>query len=485
MLKDLLVQAFPDQSYPGVPAIFIEGIESDSRKVKKGYLFIAINGTKEKGFDFVPQAIENGAVAVLSEEKAVSNLPVFHFSVSDAREALAKLACAFYNFPSRELKMIGVTGTNGKTTCAYLLEHLLTKHGVPSGVLGTINYRYAGIEIPALHTTPDPVQIQSLLAKMREKKCKAVAMEVSSHALDQKRTAGIEFDSALFTNLTQDHLDYHKTMDDYFNSKAKLFFELASNKTAILNADDLWINRLRGKLKCRTLWYGIKNKADLKAVDICAEFGKTHFNLIFDDRAKLPVILPLVGTHNVYNALGALGVLHALGFDLKASADFLADFKGVPGRLERVDCGQDFQVFVDFAHTPDGLQNVLTSLKPYQKRKLIVVFGCGGDRDITKRPKMGRIAAELSDFVVITSDNPRSEDPKAICEAVKAGLPEGFKNFVIVPDRKKAIRQALLSARKDDIVVLAGKGHERSQIIGTQAISFSDQDEARNVLSGN
>ena len=482
-VNELFQKAYGATAPKELPAVSVRGICVDSRKTEKGDLFIAIRGVKSDGAAFIEDAVRRGASAVVAEGAAPAQLSVPFIAVTDDRDAAARLASAFYDFPSRALKVIGLTGTNGKTTTSFIIEHLLKKRGEVPGVIGTVNYRYAGTVIPAVETTPGPLALQRLFSDMKRAGTRTVVMEVSAHALDQGRVSGVEFETALFTNLTQDHLDYFKGFEDYFEAKAKLFRALAPGKTAVLNADDAWCVKLKESLKCRTLTFGLYSNADIFASDIVYEKNRTLFTLTASGRS-VPVTSPLVGTHNVYNALAALAALQASGYDAREMASGLADFAGVPGRLEPVDCGQEFSVFIDYAHTPDGLEKVLSSLKPTAKNRLFVVFGCGGDRDRAKRPKMGVVASRFCDHVYLTSDNPRSEDPQAIIEEIKAGFPEGFNNYTVVIDRKKAIRQAFLLARRDDTVLLAGKGHETSQVIGDRVLPFSEKEEAEKILSG-
>ncbi len=486
-LRKLVLEACLDTSKKDViPDRAIRGLECDSRKVQKDFLFVAIRGVKKDGADFIKEAVARGAAAVVADREECRPLvpkAVPFIVAPEGRLAMAKLAAAFYGKPAGKLKVIGITGTNGKTTSSFLVEHLLAAENKKTGVMGTINYRFGGKELPALETTPGPLKIQEILSEMVKADCRYAVMEVSSHALDQQRVSEIDFEGALFTNLTQDHLDYHGTLESYFECKSRLFLGLSKDRFAVLNADDPWVSRLEGKVKSRVVTYGLRNESDLGGREVRWESGATCFDLFWNGE-KIKVEIPLIGVHNVYNALGALGVMAGLGFDVKKAAAALKNFGGVPGRLEAVNAGQDFLVFVDFAHTPDGLQNVLASLKPYQKNKLIVVFGCGGDRDRTKRPRMGKSAAELCDFVYVTSDNPRSEDPGVIADEIRAGFPADFKKYSVTLDRKKAIRQALLSARDGDIVLLAGKGHERTQVVGDKALPFSDREEAERVLRG-
>ncbi len=483
-LKELVVGAYPDYPQPqAIPDILVRGLECDSRKIEKDFVFVAIRGQKLDGRAFIAEALQRGAAAVvLDEGKSPAGLVPF-VRVPECRSAASKLADVFYDHPSRALSVIGITGTNGKTTSSYLLEHLLQKENKKVGVIGTVNYRFNGNEIPAVETTPGPLRLQSMLDRMRTAHCTHVVMEVSSHALDQNRVQGIEFSAALFTNLTQDHLDYHKTFERYFECKAKLFTALPKNSVAVLNADDPWAMKLASRLKGRTCAYGIENQADFRAENIVNHWDWTEFDLVALS-ARNHVRLPLMGRHNIYNALGALAMMKSLGFSTEEVSEHLKDFPGVPGRLERVSSGQGFIVLVDFAHTPDGLENVLGALKAYKKRKLTLVFGCGGERDKTKRPQMGEISARHCDFVYVTSDNPRSENPKDIAREIESGFPEDFKKYAIVLDRQKAIRRALMDARPGDVVLLAGKGHERVQWIGSQALPFSDRQEAEKILNG-
>ena len=480
-LRELVHESYPE--HPGLelmPDVPVHGIEVDSRKVENGFLFIAVRGTKINGNDFIAEAISRGATAIVTDRPEIrAKVPVV--VVPESRIASGRLASVFYGHPSRSMKVIGVTGTNGKTTTTYLLEHFLTNEGRKVGVIGTVSYRLGNEIIPAKETTPGSLQVQHFMQKMHEAGCDYVAMEVSSHALDQHRAEGVEFQSALFTNLTQDHLDYHKTLDAYFKSKAKLFLSLRKGKVAVLNADDAWAMKLSSILSCQVVTFGIEHDADFMARDVKFYPDCTQFTLE-SHGIKLPVSLPLVGRFNVYNALGALAIMKTLGFSSEKTVESLYHFGGVPGRLERIPNNKNISVLVDFAHTPDGLSNVLKTLSEHKRRKLIVVFGCGGDRDRGKRPKMGRIAAELADFVYVTSDNPRSEDPACIADEIAAGFPSGYRKYQVILNRTDAIRAALLSAEEEDIVLLAGKGHETVQVVGTTAIPFSDREEVMRVL---
>ncbi len=483
-LKKLFSEALPDwKGVPELPEISIAGLECDSRKIQKDFLFFAIPGAKLDGGAFINEALSKGAVAVIAAKPVNGPPGVPVLVVPEPREALARMAAVFYGRPSKQMRVIGVTGTNGKTTVSFLLEHLLISQNQNTGVFGTVSTRFAGQEIPAQETTPGPLKIQPLLFQMAEAHVRYAVMEVSSHALDQHRVDGIDFEIAIFTNLTRDHLDYHKSFENYFAAKSRLFTTLSPEKFAIINADDEWGQKLVSRTPGKVRTYGIDTDCEFRASDIEWHVDSTRFQFMIGKK-KIEVESPLVGCHNVYNALAALSAVSVLGLDLKKAVADLKHFRGVPGRLERVACEQGFLVFVDYAHTPDGLQNVLKALKPYAKKKLITVFGCGGERDKVKRPEMGRIAAEYSDKVIITSDNPRSEDPNVIAAEIKTGVPVDFKHCVVMTDRRKAIRQALLTARTGDIVLLAGKGHETTQVTHEGAFPFSDRKEAEKVLSG-
>ncbi len=483
-LRDLVLRALPGYAAPeNFAGIEVAGVETDSRAVEPGFIFIAIQGVHQDGSAFVKEALERKAVAIITERNPPQLSPVPFIQVQDARASAALLSQVYHQNPSASVKVIGITGTNGKTTSSYILEHLLTCEQKKAGVIGTVSCRFGGIEIQASETTPGPLKIQKILSAMRDAACDYAALEVSSHALDQKRVLGVDFCAALFTNLTQDHLDYHKTMEAYFEAKVLLFSSLSADKIAVINTDDDWGRKLPARTQARVISYGVRSQAMLMAASIHFDADLTEWDLILSGK-KIKVSSPLVGLHNVYNVLGAFGVLYGLGFSLEKAAANLASFAGVPGRLERVVEGQNFKVYIDFAHTPDGLLNVLGSLQEYRKKKLLLVFGCGGDRDRGKRPKMAAVAAELADFIYITSDNPRSENPKIIADEICAGFPLDFKNYTVVLDRRKAIRQALMAAREGDVVLLAGKGHEKTQVVGGEVLPFSDLDETQKVLRG-
>ena len=480
-LHELLRQTGFEKEAARLPDFLVSAVVQDSRKARAGAVFVAVRGAKGDGAAFVADAAKGGAGLVVGEGAAPAEYRGPYLAVPNARRAYALWNHHLFGRPSEALTLVGVTGTNGKTTSAYLLREIFSRKK-KTGMLGTIAYEFGKTSIPASHTTPDAAELQSLLARMRGEGCEVAVMEASSHALDQERLAGLAFDAALFTNLTQDHLDYHGTMDAYFEAKGKLFALLKKGGNGVLNADDPYADRFRDA-SSRSVTYGIDQPAHYRAVRVRSDLKGSLFE-IEHAGSVVPVVSPLIGRHNVYNALGAMAAAHTLGVGLEESAEAVRNFRGVPGRLERVEAGQDFDLFVDYAHTDDGLHNVLKALKPFVAGELLLLFGCGGDRDRGKRPKMARAAEAWADFVVLTSDNPRSEDPRAILKEAAAGFSPGFKHFDLVPDRAKAIRRVLLKARKGDVVLLAGKGHEEVQVIGERQIPFSDKAESLKVLRG-
>lgn len=464
----------------GSPETEISSIAYDSRKASPGSLFCALGGIKSDGSQFIAEAISRGAVAALSAKDLPGN---YALAISDnPRRAMALAAANFYGFPAAKLTMLGVTGTNGKTTVAYLLYQMARAAGRRAGLIGTVEQRFGEVARPATHTTPESVDLQALLAEMADARTEIVAMEVSSHALSQSRVGGIRYAAAAFTNLTRDHLDYHHTMDDYFEAKSKLFHShLAQQGTAVVGVEDEWSNRLAASLSGRTVWrYGIES-GDITVRNLSMSLDGFTADFITPLGTR-PVKSPLVGRHNVLNALCATGLSLAAGIPLDAVADALATSNGAPGRLERVPDPAGRRVFVDYAHTDDALARALDSLRALSPTgsRLVVVFGCGGDRDRGKRPLMGKAAAERADVVVVTSDNPRTEDPDAIIREIVVGIPE--KKSHIVADRAEAIRIALKSAHPGDSILIAGKGHEDYQIVGTTKRPFDDRVVAREAL---
>lgn len=472
----------------------IVGMTHDSRSVAPGSLFFALPsvtpGRAEEeaagGGRFILQAVERGASAVVTSGD-IEVPRVTMVRVQDPRAALADAAATFYGHPSLQLQTAGVTGTNGKTTVTFLLKHLLDVAERPCGLIGTVRYIVGPRELPAARTTPECDDVQRLLREMRAVNCRAAVMEVSSHALDQGRVRHVEFDAAIYTNLTQDHLDYHGTMDAYFAAKERLFTQTAGQKhkrgRAVINIDDRYgrrlLDRLEGKMEVIT--YGMASGAMFRAIDQRTDLHGTQYTLEANGKSYL-VRLPLFGVFNVYNSLAALAAMHVLGHDVRKSVAALKDAPQVPGRLEMVPGSKSFKVFVDYAHTPDALENVLRTLRSLQPTRLITVFGCGGDRDRAKRAPMGRAAGEASDWCVVTSDNPRSEDPETICREVTAGL-NGHPHEVVL-DRRAAIRRAVAMAQAGDIVLIAGKGHEDYQEFADRKVPFDDVSEAVSAIQG-
>ncbi len=461
----------------------IVSLENDSRQVKKGSLFICIEGFTVDGHHYAETAVQNGAAAVLAERELSLNVPVI--IVKDTARAMAVLADAFYGQPSQQLHLIGITGTNGKTTTSHLIEKILADAGKSTGLIGTMYTKVAGETLETKNTTPESLTLQKTFASMVEKKVEAAVMEVSSHALDEGRVHGCDFNVAVFTNLTQDHLDYHKTMDEYRRAKGLLFAQLGSAfyhhkpKYAVLNADDPASAEYRKSTAAQILTYGIDNEADLRAVHIQMDARGTSFDLVSPFGVH-PVAMQLIGKFSVYNVLAAIGAALASGLELEAILESISTVKGVPGRFETVDAGQDFSVIVDYAHTPDSLENALETVKEFAEGRIFVVVGCGGDRDRTKRPLMAKIACRLATDAVFTSDNPRSEDPDEILKDMAAGVPEG--NYTMIADRKEAIAYSVGAAGKGDVILIAGKGHETYQQIGGQTFDFDDRTAAREAI---
>lgn len=482
-LIEPLREAFPALERHG-PDVAVSGLCSDSRAVSKGDLFIAGIGTKDDGLSHVEEALSRGAVAVLAARRPAGINGTACVAVEDVPLAKALLANAFFGHPSRRLDTIGVTGTNGKTTTTFMLRSILTMDGRGTGLVGTLGAWIGGRHEPLRHTTPDSIELQRLLARMVDENLSAAVMEVSSHALMQRRAHGIAFDAAIFTNLTPDHLDYHGTMEAYAAAKGRLFEELSSDSVAVLNAGDPTSRLYRLSTPARVLTFGLDVPADVTAKIVRLDGDGTRLTLLAPELcAPFDLNLRLVGRHNVMNALGAATAALALGLPPSAVATGLESLSCVPGRLEPVSCGQDFRVLVDYAHTPDALDKVLDLLRPLTPGKLRVVFGCGGDRDRTKRPVMGRAVAARADQLYVTSDNPRSEDPEAILDEILAGIPlERRGDTLREVDRREAIHRACADSRPGDVLLIAGKGHETTQTIGTRVLPFDDRAVAREAL---
>ena len=450
----------------------IEQVAYDSRKVTEGSLFVAITGFASDGNRFIPMALEKGAAVVVTAKKPEEEVP--YVLVDNDRYALAMIGTNFYGHPAASMTMIGVTGTNGKTSVTLLLKHVLEKTlGAKVGLIGTMENLVGDEVIPTERTTPESFELQALFARMRDAGCTHVVMEVSSHALTLDRVGGVHFDVAAFTNLTEDHLDFHKTMDAYCDAKALLFGRCDA---AVINADDGYAPRMMEKAQCPVTTYS------LHECTLCARHPELHAEGIHFDAVTgadaVSVSLGIPGKFTVYNALAVLGIAGALHIPLEDAAAALATAKGVKGRIEVVPTHEtDYSVLIDYAHTPDGLENVLTSVKDFCKGRVIAVFGCGGDRDPIKRPIMGRIGVTESDFAIITSDNPRTEDPMAIIQDILQGVSEDMGAYIVVPERRNAIRYAMDIAKKDDIIILAGKGHETYQEIGGIKYHLDEREE--------
>jgi UDP-N-acetylmuramoyl-L-alanyl-D-glutamate--2,6-diaminopimelate ligase len=475
-----LFKDIPSLDVKGSKEVEITGLCNNSKLAAPGHLFIAKRGLTQSGNGFIPEAVAAGAVAVLTDlyDPFLSHVvQIIHPDVNALEGVLAE---RFYQYPSHQLLTVGITGTNGKTTTSYLVKHLLDSLEKPCGLIGTIECIVGKNVFPASQTTPDILTNQKLFREMVSVGCQAVTMEVSSHALDQNRVARIDFDAAIFTNLTQDHLDYHKTMEAYALAKSKLFTLLGKEaadkpypKVAIANADSPWTPMILRECAASVLSYGLTNAADLWAEDILLHPAGTEYMVCYRDQ-KVRFSSPLIGKFNVYNSLSVFALGVHLGLELSVIASKLRTFKTVPGRLERVVNKKEKNIFVDYAHTDDALKNVLETLREVTSGRILCVFGCGGNRDRIKRPKMGAVAEHLADSLYVTSDNPRQEDPHAIIEEILSGLQEPKKVYVEA-DRKKAIQKAIEGMEKDDVLLIAGKGHETYQIFSHQTIHFDDR----------
>jgi len=469
------------------------GISQDSRKILKGNIFVCIQGERSDGHDHVKQAVENGAKLIISQKKLPADVGCPYIVVKDTKQAMAALSALFYKNPSRDIDLIGVTGTNGKTTVTHLTEKIFEEAGIDCALLGTLGSRYSSNEEYAEteYTTPQAPELQQKLRDVADRGIKKVVMEVSSHALDQHRVTECEFSGAVFTNLTQDHLDYHITMDNYFNAKSKLLNLLKKdsdkNKYAVINADDKYFTGLPDLIpknieNMKVFTYGVENKADIMAENIIFAANGTRF-CCKTPLGNIKVKMQLTGMFNIYNVLAAIGVGIAEGLNLKTCIKAIESVKSIPGRFETV--SKKPLVIVDYAHTPNGLENVLESAKALvpPKGRLICVFGCGGDRDVTKRPQMGEIAERLCDKIIVTSDNPRTEDPQQIITDILTGIKElNSRKIFVEPGRAIAIEQAIVNSAKDDVIVIAGKGHEDYQIINDEKFHFDDKEVARDAL---
>jgi UDP-N-acetylmuramoyl-L-alanyl-D-glutamate--2,6-diaminopimelate ligase len=469
----------------------ITGIAYHSKRVKDGDLFVAIPGFETDGHLYIEEAVQRGAAGIVAATGRAlpDELParVALIRTDDPRLAMALLSDRFWRHPSGKLKLVGVTGTNGKTTTAHLVEAASARAGLISGLIGTVVYRVAGRELPVGRTTPESSDLQEILAAMVEAGCETASMEVSSHALALRRVDGCDFEVAVFTNLSQDHLDFHADLQDYYGAKERLFLPRVQGgleaRSAAINIDDPYGRGLREKAAGRVLTFGTGEEADLRGELLEAGLKRSRVRLVYAD-SEWEGETALTGRFNLQNIMGALGACILLGMDPGSSLEGILSHPGVPGRFQAVDEGQDFAVLVDYAHTPDSLRRVLEAAREISEKKVIVAFGCGGDRDRGKRPMMGEIAAQTADVVFITSDNPRSEDPLAIIAEIEEGARStGVASpYTVIADRREAIQEAINAARSGDIVVIAGKGHEKGQIFADRVIPFDDEEEARAAL---
>ena len=467
----------------GDPEASVTGVCYDSRQVKPGHLFICVEGFNWDGHDFAQQAVDKGATVLLVQrEVSVDSEGITIVRVRDSRKAMAAVGHVFYGFPSQKLKIIGVTGTNGKTTTTYLIKSILESAGHNVGLMGTIAIRIGDKEIPSLRTTPESLDLHRLFAEMVENGINYVVMEVSSHSLDLDRVGFVDFDYGVFTNLTRDHLDFHGNMKNYLDAKIKLF--KATDRANVINVDDPSGSKIIERIKnlpTRILAYGINNKADVSARDIEVSSAGVSYNLVWKEKS-IPIEVKIPGIISVYNSLAAATPLLAEGVPAEHIQRGLAKVEGVKGRSETIDTGKGFSVMIDYAHTPDGLENILSTIRSFTKGRLITMFGCGGNRDREKRPIMGEIAGSWSDFVVITSDNPRKEEPHFIIDEILPGVEKTGCSYICIVDRKEAIDYALRMAEKDDVVVLAGKGHEIYQEFADGTIEFDERKIVSEIL---
>ena len=470
---------------PSLAAVTADGLDYDSRRISRGYVFFAFAGSRTDGRQFAREALERGASAVASEFEAPEGLAARWIQVEHGRHALAAAARNFYRRPDERLALTGITGTNGKTTTAFLTDSILRAAGHTTAMIGTIEYHLAGRVLPAVNTTPESLDLIRMFHDLEQAGGSHVTMEVSSHALALGRVYGLQFHTAVYTNFSRDHLDYHGTMDAYFAAKQLLFEGLGGTPPsfAVLNRDDEQVRKLRLDAGTGVIWYGLGQDADLRARHIASGFNGLRFELQYG-KARFVLESPLIGRINVYNILAACGAAFSLGIDGETIQRGIQQLKSVPGRFEPVDEGQPFVVVVDYAHTDDALRNVISVARGLNPKRVITLFGCGGDRDRAKRPLMGLAAGENSDLVVLTSDNPRSEDPLAIMNDALVGIRRTDVSHVVEPDRAAAIGRAIKEAREGDIVILAGKGHEPYQVLRDKTIPFDDRKVAREVLKG-
>ncbi len=475
-LRDLLCDV-ELTSQPQADGIEITGIAYDSRLVRPGDAFVAIKGYQTDGHQYIDAAVKNGAAAVVAQTPCECGVPLA--VAKNSRRALANMSATFYGYPAKDLKVIGITGTNGKTTVTYLIKSILEYGGYKVGLLGTNQNMIGGRVIKTERTTPEALELHRLFAEMRKEDVDYCVMEVSSHSLMLDRVYGIPFAYAAFTNLTQDHLDFHKTMDEYAKAKARLF---SMCYKAVINADDAYAEKIIADADCKIIQYGIHKKSDIMAQNI----KYNQRGVLFDVETPFGrenIRLNIPGEFSVYNALAAIGICQSAGIGISDIAKALILAQGVKGRAEVVNIPTNYTVMIDYAHTPDGIKNILTAVRGFAKGRVVTVFGCGGDRDAAKRPKMGKIAGDLSDFCIVTSDNPRSEDPQAIISDITAGMADVKAPYVVIENRREAIRYAMKNAQENDVIVLAGKGHETYQILKEGTVPFDERAIVKEILA--
>lgn len=473
----------------GPLGVEIKGIAYDSRLVGKGFLFVAVRGFAADGHDYINNAISRGAVAIVTDEAAginiteqlISHNELTHITVSDSRKTLALLSAAFYDYPSNSLPLIGITGTNGKTTTSYITKSILEAWGKNVGLLGTIQYIIGGRSINSLRTTPESLDIQRYLREMLDNNADYSVLEVSSHALMLDRVEGCSFKAAAFTNFSQDHLDFHQTMEEYFSAKSKLFSHLRQDGSAVLNNDDPMLRRLASELECNVITCGLEDGAMIRAENIKEDAVRKGISFdVYTPKGKFPVESEFIGSFNVYNLLIAIGIAYSLGISEEIIQRGIREAKPAAGRFEQIDEGQEFLCIVDYAHTEDALRKAIEEARKITEGRIITVFGCGGDRDRTKRPLMGEAASELSDVVIVTSDNPRTEEPMGIIREILQGMKKD--NYTVQPDRAEAIQMATAEAKRGDTVLVAGKGHEDYQEIQGVMYTFSDKEVLKKAI---
>jgi UDP-N-acetylmuramoyl-L-alanyl-D-glutamate--2,6-diaminopimelate ligase len=482
IVKELLLDV-PIVKFSGREDAQVLGLAYSSRAVASGYLFAALRGERRDGYYFIPEAISRGATTILSERSAPSEVDINWIQVHEARKSLALCSANFYNHPSLQLKVIGITGTKGKTTTTYLLESILKTSGFASGVVGTISYRGPGLQQKAERTTPESPDLQRMMREMVEQDARYCLMEVSSHSLELDRVTGIDFDVAVFTNLSGEHLDYHHSMERYFEAKKKLFFLSGQKKrTAVINMDDPWGKILIDELHMGAITYGLKAEALVRAEDYF--LSEKGIDLVVKHPAgKIKIFSPLLGKPNLYNILAAISISLVLKIPEPEIVKGISSLEGVPGRFEKIKNSLGLQIFVDYAHNDDALRHLLETAKELSRKKVILVFGAGGDRDKSKRSRMGEVAGRLADHTIITSDNPRSEEPMVIIDEIERGMKKsGSDRYEIIPDRKEAIVRALFLGHPGDYILVAGKGHEDYQILKDKTIHFSDAEVIREWL---